>query len=1472
MMHKKPWFYHLRYGVLAALLAVVAAGLSMTTAHAQGRTCRDAGNLTVCADLMNESSDGFVAEFNVTIAPKNGDPVVLVTDRGVQDGDNRDYVAAAFFHFNEPHPRFGTTDFIEGQLHFFNDLTVTTLASSARLIDDQRVEQGIFFVDTIQQRIFSPAPGAVPLFKEKGIPHNGNLDFAFLERTGMKKLFKNGGTVEELKDIDIEIDLKTKKFSATIPMNLRLNDHAETPNLNLITRVTIDEQGKFSGAVDGFKVRLAGLLFDAQKVTIQPGTEEKNASFEAGIIDVRKSDNPGLPNLDPAQSDLVFRLEKLRYKDGSWDLGGGSVPLPDWTIGDAFSLRQQSAGLTFDNQSKTYTINISTTIMSGGQDAPLGIGQRFPVTLRLGARQVNGQFQPFMSTRLASLSIPLAMSSMLLQPEELTMVMDPAGNFFGLTAERVRLQWINIYGGQQSGAISGFKLGIDNNRDLVFGLQGGAIDLPEIKNKAFTGKLQGGIGVQNGVVTLTMNGKLALNVPGNAGVTTDATFIMRGGRNVRITCPAGETGCLDNEEFKLKSFGVKIAGFTFQMDNPRGQNGGFAVDKAKMSVPVGVKAVGAEVSGFSVSGNGDVNIAGGGIELPPISMAGYQFVGLKGFFAKTTTGGYEFKAAGIMPLPGMDPSGNKRINVELQFRTNAAGSFQGLGVGVAFRTTSPGIPIGATGMELLEMGGKFDLNSGTAKVTVSLVASSKYRIANIPLVTARGNAALQVRPFAMTANAQLSVLVFNVANASIGLGDGQGFNGGSGFNVSFTVDAVVIHGGVKLRMGDVTLTNGTKKFRWTAEAFLDVGLRKGQFGPLLPPKSINVGSVAFRGGSFRAPDGREVAGLQGQAKCCLFVKVSLFYDFGKKSVILRGAGDYKLIESAQVRALAAQQMAGFRSAAMSADEIAAAGLVLAADADLAHIIQETIPVEVKQMGTTLFGIDYPAGEPSLRLQLPTGEMLTEQMVDNVTSTFLRETGTLTETHQLAFILQDALPGLYTLIIDNAPAEYAKVSYTLNNEPVVTDVTAQCSDIDMTDDIIVTCDGARAGNAVTLAWRAADSDNPEATVSVGYAPLAEDGVTLDLTGLRTLADELPLGAGSYGWDLSEAPTGRYKLVVTVEDEENPPVEVAADLVIDVLDQRPPLTPDLFDGENTPLPAGQLLGWLPNQELDLAGYEIGMGLEFDPAQFIYTRTLGIKEVVTATGLIDAKLWGLDDDVEVWVGVRAYDESGNYSAWSDLLGVKPWAVSPRSWTPVPGSTVGTKTEIVVAFHSSLKPESVQAALELFDANGAPMPGTSSLIMNLDGAEVIGMRFDPAAPLQDGATYTVRVRGGGDGISTLDGRMMPDHYTWQFTVDASLDAQDEPLAGLTIQHDDLRRAGEAFNFTANVSQGGNVSYTWEFGDGATAEGASVSHAYAEAGSYLVKVTVSNSLGQLSAETIVQVEEVAQPVSVQVLLPVIMR
>lgn len=54
---------------------------------------------------------------------------------------------------------------------------------------------------------------------------------------------------------------------------------------------------------------------------------------------------------------------------------------------------------------------------------------------------------------------------------------------------------------------------------------------------------------------------------------------------------------------------------------------------------------------------------------------------------------------------------------------------------------------------------------------------------------------------------------------------------------------------------------------------------------------------------------------------------------------------------------------------------------------------------------------------------------------------------------------------------------------------------------------------------------------------------------------------------------------------------------------------------------------------------------------------------------------------------------------------------------------------------------------------------------------------------------------------------------------------------------------AGSAVSFTANAT--GTLTYTWDFGDGATASGRTVSHTWSQAGSYGVTLTVSN--GQTS-------------------------
>jgi hypothetical protein len=371
-------------------------------------------------------------------------------------------------------------------------------------------------------------------------------------------------------------------------------------------------------------------------------------------------------------------------------------------------------------------------------------------------------------------------------------------------------------------------------------------------------------------------------------------------------------------------------------------------------------------------------------------------------------------------------------------------------------------------------------------------------------------------------------------------------------------------------------------------------------------------------------------------------------------------------------------------------------------------------------------------------------------------------------NELAFIVKGAAPGTYTLIVDNAPADYTEVSYQLNEAPTTTIASTACG-VGSIPGVTVRCNGAAAGGQVAIAWNTADLDSPEAKVSVGYARVETDG-TLDPADMQLLAEGRPLGAGNLVWNLSEVPTGQYKLVVRVEDGSNAPVDAISSVLVEVTDQRAPAVPTGLVGK--PLPGELLVNWNQNAERDLGGYEIGFGIvrvgvPDSAANFVYSRNMGPKEVViTGTQVVDAKLWGLKDDEQIFFGIRSYDQSNNFSAWSPLARTKPWPLAPDAWTPTPNGTGAATTKVEVAFATPLRVASLANALQLRRANGALAPGTLAFITNLDGSQVIGLRFTPAAQLIDGATYTVVLKGGAGGITATDGRQMPEDYRWTFTA----------------------------------------------------------------------------------------------------------
>lgn len=81
--------------------------------------------------------------------------------------------------------------------------------------------------------------------------------------------------------------------------------------------------------------------------------------------------------------------------------------------------------------------------------------------------------------------------------------------------------------------------------------------------------------------------------------------------------------------------------------------------------------------------------------------------------------------------------------------------------------------------------------------------------------------------------------------------------------------------------------------------------------------------------------------------------------------------------------------------------------------------------------------------------------------------------------------------------------------------------------------------------------------------------------------------------------------------------------------------------------------------------------------------------------------------------------------------------------------------------------------------------------------------------------------------------------------TLGACLDLPRAADAELQVSGDGLTRS-----FDASASTAGDaaiVSYAWSFGDGGTATGATTSHSYAATGSYVVGLTVTDALGQVS-------------------------
>ena len=1406
MLNRKRNVIGKRLATGLAVFAMTVAGV-VAAVRAQTPVCRDFGALTVCADEDQSAAAApafdAVMTGNVKIGPKGQPAVLLVTDvpdgfNGISfDPGNR---LARFILDNDSTVN-GAPAIVIGDVKLIGDPSNQPIFGTRYAVSSATGlgVAGRLHLDLATMKLKLPQTSQVPLYVTNSIKREQVYFYNnFIFRTGVTAFYKSNTLgISDFAPIEAEFDIGAKKFNGILPIDLKLIGPSladtDEPSLVVTVRATIANNGAVSGALDGFKTKIAGMKLDVKGVTLSA----VDNSFTAAQVDVQKADNPNVPSLT-ASATTMFSFTNLKYKGGEWSIGGVSVPIGDWEFGDALRMKNQTLSLLKKPDNSGMLFQGNSTLEFGGSGAQ---GTTVPALIKISSSVINGVKQPNIEAGLSNFNPSIG--PLKLSLKNVTIAGNPGENFFGLKAQTFDLQWPANLGGQTAAGLSNFRIGVDKDKKGVFSLGAANIGLPALESSIIRITLSGSPGMVGNTPTISMTGNMTLKIAGNSGVGAGGTFVVRTGKNL---CPPADDpssgpraginkpppNCLKRTEGTLNSFNFKIAGFSAIVNTANlNEDGGFSAQTIAMGLPNGLSqgnGVSITVNGFSVAGNGDVKITGGGFDVGTFAIGNFQFGGVRGTFKKDPTTGYVFQAGAKFPLPGIEPgTDGPGISALVTVRVNPSNSTIGGGVVVSF--TAPfgaGIPIGNTGMELTGISGGFDINAGTVQIVAGMQANTLLRFPaplNLPIAKVTGSTTLQFNPFRLTANAQLTILVFQVANANMGIGHNVAFNNTApGFHLEVNITGLIVSGGVKLDVGRVTV-GGQLKTRVVAAGNVTIGVPKGRFLGL-PLVDRTFAGISVTGGHFkdnRTAGGKEKVGVKGTINLGPFSATG-FADLSASPIDLI-ASDVDLIvpfNTAQIRAAAAAREEGFGSRIMAMEEVANLGM-LSADrrsmrgingetgVDAAAIMQDVVPVVVTRTTRLSAFIVYGTGNPTARLRLPSGTVLTSATVNGTSQRYGLDSGG--GQTAAGYEIDDAVPGTYQLLIDNAPASYEFKGLLLNQAPKLALGALTCGGAPITG-VTLQCNAVGAGSTANISWVSSDSDSPDYNVRVGYAAITDVNLPVDYTSIKTLAEFGP-GDGGYTWNVGEVPSGKYKLVVSAEDDGAAAVWRSAPTVIDIVDARPPAVPSGF----APLPqaAEMLIKWNQNSELDLAGYEIGFGLVNDgkpdtPDNFVYARNMGPKIVLTGTNsIVDAKLWGLEDNVDMYFSIRAYDVTGNKSDWAPMQFAKPWALGPNNWVPLPNGEGELVPYVEVGFSSPLKPESVDGSFSVVGPNGLPVFGRIERLLSFDETQVYGVRFTPWSPLAPFTPYRALLSGGAAGVTAADGRTMGGNYSWSFVTGAA-------------------------------------------------------------------------------------------------------
>jgi len=113
---------------------------------------------------------------------------------------------------------------------------------------------------------------------------------------------------------------------------------------------------------------------------------------------------------------------------------------------------------------------------------------------------------------------------------------------------------------------------------------------------------------------------------------------------------------------------------------------------------------------------------------------------------------------------------------------------------------------------------------------------------------------------------------------------------------------------------------------------------------------------------------------------------------------------------------------------------------------------------------------------------------------------------------------------------------------------------------------------------------------------------------------------------------------------------------------------------------------------------------------------------------------------------------------------------------------------------------------------------------------------------------TYTV--------VDYYTATVTADDGTYVLSTTTALTITDIPIIDLMAVNDSPTEFEHTTNLTASVSEGTNVNYEWDFGDGSTGNGITVTHIYPAIDIFTATVTATNSVSTESISTTVTIIE----------------